>query len=115
MALYAFLAPPDPSTKEGSYSERFLPPEGQNYSRIRNGRLTELLALGSKTVAFERRKEIYDEVAELLAEELPIIPLLWVTQLDAMPENLVNYRPNPTQSGDTWNASLWWLGEEDLR
>lgn len=110
MALYAFLAPPDPSTKEGSYSERFLPPMGQNYSRIRNDRLSELLARGSGTVEFERRKEIYDEVAVILADELPIIPLLWVTQLDAMPEELHNYRPNPTQSGDTWNASRWWLG-----
>jgi peptide/nickel transport system substrate-binding protein len=109
MALYAFLTPPDPSTKEGSYSERFLPPTGQNYSRIRNARLTELLAQGSRTVEFEKRKEIYDEVAVLLAEELPIIPLLWVTQLDAMPKELRNYRPNPTQSGDTWNASEWWL------
>ena len=110
MALYAFLAPPDPSTKEGSYSERFLPPAGQNYSRIRNDRLTELLAEGSRTVEFGRRKELYDEVAVLLAGELPIIPLLWVTQLDAMPVDLRNYRPNPTQSGDTWNASEWWLG-----
>ena len=110
MALYAFLAPPDPSTKEGSYSERFLPPAGQNYSRIRNERLTGLLAEGSRTVEFEKRKELYDEVAVLLAGELPIIPLLWVTQLDAMPKELHNYRPNPTQSGDTWNASEWWLG-----
>jgi peptide/nickel transport system substrate-binding protein len=109
MALYAFLAPPDPSTKEGSYSGSFLPPTGQNYSRIRNERLTELLARGSGTVEFERRKEIYDEVAVIIADELPIIPLLWVTQLDAMPETLHNYRPNPTQSGDTWNASIWWL------
>jgi peptide/nickel transport system substrate-binding protein len=114
MALYAFLTPPDPSTKEGSYSERFLPPAGQNYSRIRNGRLTELLAMGSRTVEFDRRKEIYGEVAMLLADEIPIIPLLWVTQLDAMPKELRNYRPNPTQSGDTWNASEWWLGGERI-
>ncbi len=114
MALYAFLAPPDPSTKEGSYSERFLPPTGQNYSRIRNGRLTELLAQGSRSVDFEKRREIYGEVAMLLAEEVPIVPLLWVTQLDAMPEALRNYRPNPTQSGDTWNASEWWLGGDRI-
>ena len=109
IALYAFLTPPDPSTKEGSYSARFLPPAGQNYSRIRHERLTELLAEGSRTVGFERRKTIYDEVMKLVAEQAPIVPLLWVTQLDAMPDNLRNYKPNPTQSGDTWNASEWWL------
>jgi peptide/nickel transport system substrate-binding protein len=109
LALYAFLTPPDPSTKEGSYSSDFIPPKGQNHSRFRNARLTELLAGGSATVGFEERKKIYDEVALILAEELPVIPLLWVTQLDAMPESLENYRPNPTQSGDTWNAADWRL------
>jgi peptide/nickel transport system substrate-binding protein len=112
IALYAFLTPPDPSTKEGSYSERFLPPAGQNYSGIRDERLTELLERGSRTVRFEERKRIYDEIARIVADEVPIVPLLWVTQLDAMPERLRNYRPNPTQSGDTWNASEWWLEAE---
>ncbi|MBN2071796.1 MAG: peptide ABC transporter substrate-binding protein [Candidatus Krumholzibacteriota bacterium] len=109
MALYAFLTPPDPSTKEGSYSEAFIPPAGQNYSRIRNSRLTRLLSGGSRTVRFEQRKKIYDEVNMILLEEVPVIALLWVTQLDAMPAGLVNYRPNPTQSGDTWNASEWYF------
>ena len=62
-------------------------------------------------MSFEDRKAVYDRVAEILLEEVPIIPLLWVTQLDAMPTALRNYRPNPTQSGDTWNASRWWLDE----
>lgn len=109
LALYAFLTPPDPSNKEGSYSEDFLPPEGQNYSRIRHERLTRLLAEGSSTVAIRQRKRIYDEVARILVEEVPIIPLLWVTQLDVMPSTLRNYKPNPTQSGDTWNAGEWWF------
>ena len=112
IALYAFLTPPDPSTKEGSYSARFLPPAGQNYSRIRHKRLTGLLREGSRTVGFEPRKAIYDEVMKLVADEAPIVPLLWVTQLDAMPDGLHNYKPNPTQSGDTWNASEWWLEED---
>ncbi len=113
MALYAFLAPPDPSTKEGSYSMDFIPPAGQNFSRIKNRRLSRLLSRGSSTVQFDRRKAIYDSVAVILVRELPVIPLLWVTQLDVMPANLRNYRPNPTQSGDTWNASRWWLEQKD--
>ncbi len=109
LALYAFLTPPDPSTKEGSYSSDFFPPRGQNNSRFSHDELTRLLSKGSATVGFTERKKIYDEVARILAEELPVIPLLWVTQLDAMPAALENYRPNPTQSGDTWNAAQWRL------
>jgi peptide/nickel transport system substrate-binding protein len=111
LALYAFLAPPDPSTKEGSYSSKFIPPAGQNNSRFRHARMTELLSRGSGAVEFEERKRIYDEVARILALEVPVIPLLWVTQLDAMPVKLQRYMPNPTQSGDSWNANEWWLEE----
>jgi peptide/nickel transport system substrate-binding protein len=113
LALYAFLTPPDPSTKEGSYSIDFIPPRGQNNSRYRDRRLTELLSKGSSTIAFGERKKIYDEVQRILADELPVIPLLWVTQLDAMPADLENYRPNPTQSGDTWNAAEWRFAERE--
>jgi len=109
LALYAFLAPPDPSTKEGSYSADFIPPAGQNNSRIRNPELTALLSEGSATVDPVERRRIYDEISRILALELPVIPLLWVTQLDVMPEGLSGYRPNPTQSGDTWNAAEWRL------
>ena len=109
IALYAVLTPPDPSTKDGTYSEGFIPPKGQNFTRIRNERLSRLLADGGRTVLFADRKRIYDEAAEIVADEAPVIPLLWVTQLDVMPRALVNYRPNPTQSGDTWNANEWWL------
>lgn len=111
LALYAFMAPPDPSTKETSYSEDFIPPTGQNYSYYKNDTLTALLSKGSSTVSFEERKELYDDIMEILARELPVIPLLWITQIDAMPRSLRNYRPNPTQSGDTWNANQWWLEE----
>jgi peptide/nickel transport system substrate-binding protein len=107
LALYAFLTPPDPSTKEGSYSADFIPPKGQNNSRFRDKELTRLLSEGSSTVGFQERRKIYDRVETILASELPVIPLLWVTQLDAMPAALENYRPNPTQSGDTWNAAQW--------
>jgi ABC-type transport system substrate-binding protein len=109
MALYAILMPPDPSTKAGTYSASFLPPGGQNFTRIKNERLTRLLTEGNRTIIFADRKRIYDEAASIIAYEAPVIPLLWVTQLDCLPKALVNYRPNPTQSGDTWNANEWWL------
>jgi peptide/nickel transport system substrate-binding protein len=115
IALYAVLMPPDPSTKDGSYSADFIPPKGQNFTRIRNEQLTRLLAAGNRTVSFDERKRIYDEVTAILTEEAPVVPLLWVTQLDCMPKALENYRPNPTQSGDTWNANEWWLARETPR
>lgn len=112
VALYAALMPPDPSTKEGTYSAAFLPPRGQNFTRIRDDRLTRLLAEGSRTVDPAARKRIYDEAAVIVADEAPVIPLLWVTQIDCLPADLEGYRPNPTQSGDTWNAAEWRLRKD---
>jgi len=109
MALYAFMAPPDPSTKETSYSADFIPPDGQNYSHYRNDRLTGLLARGSASVSFREREELYHKIMKILAREMPVVPLLWITLVDVMPENLINYRPNPTQSQDTWNVAEWRL------
>ena len=57
----------------------------------------------------ERRREIYFRVSEILVEEVPVIPLFWYTSVDPCTDRLQNFRPNPTQSADTWNASTWYL------
>ena len=46
---------------------------------------------------------------DILVEEMPVIPLFWYTAMDPCTERLQNFRPNPTQSGDTWNAAQWYL------
>ncbi|UCG52195.1 MAG: peptide ABC transporter substrate-binding protein [Candidatus Latescibacterota bacterium] len=110
LALYAWLSSPEPATKEDLYSSRTVPPNGQNHSRIQHAELTELLALGSNEIDEERRIRIYHDIAEILVEEVPVIPLFWYTAVDACTGRLKNYRPNPTQSADTWNANTWYLG-----
>lgn len=113
IALYAELMPPDLSTKLGTYSADYIPPRGRNFTRIQNERLTRLLEDGSRAVDMNLIKSINSRIMEILSEEVPSIPLLWVTQIDCMPKALENYRPNPTQSGDTWNANEWrFRGEE---
>ncbi len=110
IAMYAWLSSPEPATKEALYSSKNIPPRGQNNPRINNERLTELLELGSNEVHPDRRIEIYREVSQILVDEAPAIPLFWYTSIDPCTERLRNYRPNPTQSADTWNASQWYLG-----
>ncbi len=68
-----------------------------------------MLRRGSTAVDSEERIAIYFEVAEILVEEMPVVPLFWYTSIDPCIQRLRNYRPNPTQSADTWNASQWYL------
>jgi peptide/nickel transport system substrate-binding protein len=114
IAMYAWLSSPEPATKEALYSAKNIPPRGQNHPRISHRELTELLERGSTEVSEDKRVEIYRRVSEILVEEVPVIPLFWYTSIDPCIEKLRNYRPNPTQSADTWNASTWYLLDQSL-
>jgi hypothetical protein len=35
--------------------------------------------------------------------------LFWYTAIDPVTSRLQNFRPNATQSADTWNAAQWYL------
>ncbi len=109
LALIAWIANPDPSEKTAIYSSDAIPPRGQNVTRIRNAELTRLLKAGATETDERRRIEIYRRVSEILVEEAPTIPLFWYTAIDAVTDRLKNFRPNPTQSCDTWNAVEWEL------
>jgi peptide/nickel transport system substrate-binding protein len=114
IAMYAWLSSPEPATKEALYSSENIPPRGQNHPRINNRELTELLVRGSTEVKEAKRVEIYRRVSEILVEQVPVIPLFWYTSIDPCIAELQNYRPNPTQSADTWNASTWYLLDQPL-
>ncbi len=109
LALYAWLSSPEPATKRDLYAAHNIPPEGQNNPRIKHKRLTELLDAGANEIDEERRIEIYHDVSDILVDEAPVIPLFWYTAVDVSSKRLKNYKPNPTQSADTWNASQWYV------
>jgi peptide/nickel transport system substrate-binding protein len=111
LAMYAWLSSPEPATKEDLYSSNTIPPNGQNHPRIRHADLTRLLAEGANQIDEKRRISIYHDIADILVEEAPVIPLFWYTAVDACSDRLKNYKPNPTQSSDTWNANTWYLSD----
>jgi peptide/nickel transport system substrate-binding protein len=115
LALYAWLSSPEPASKEDLYSLKTIPPRGQNHPRIRHEALTRLLEDGAHEIDESRRIAIYNEIEEILVDEVPSIPLFWYTALDACTNRLRNYRPNPTQSADTWNANAWYLADDPAR
>ncbi len=109
IAMYAWLSTPEPSRREALYSATSVPPQGQNHPRFRHGELTRLLEQGSTETDVAAREAIYQRVQEILVDEAPVIPLFWYTAVDPTTDRLQNFRPNATQSADTWNASTWYL------
>jgi peptide/nickel transport system substrate-binding protein len=109
IAMYAWLSSPAPSRREALYAATSVPPNGQNHPRFRHDELTRLLEAGSTETEPAARAAAYRRVQEILVEETPVIPLFWYTAIDPVTERLRNFRPNATQSADTWNAAEWYL------
>ena len=109
LAMYAWITSPDPNKKSLYHSTQVPPPEGQNNTRYKSAKLDALIDEGLRVLPFEQRKPIYDQIQELLATEVPMTPLVWRADIDPMTKRLVNFKPNPTQNGDTWNIWEWQL------
>jgi peptide/nickel transport system substrate-binding protein len=109
VAMYAWLSSPSPSRREALYSSNSIPPYGQNHPRFVNAELTRLLEEGSAESDPAKRDDIYRRVQQILVDQAPVIPLFWYTAVDPVTARLQNFRPNATQSADTWNASQWYL------
>ncbi len=111
VAMYAWLSAPAPSRRDALYAASSIPPHGQNHPRFANEEITRLLEQGSTEPDSTVRDSIYRRVQEILVEESPVIPLFWYTAIDPVSERLHNFRPNATQSADTWNAAQWYLAD----
>jgi peptide/nickel transport system substrate-binding protein len=109
VAMYAWLSSPDPARREALYAATSIPPHGQNHPRFVHDELTRLLEAGSTESDPGTREALYRRAQEILVEEAPVIPLFWYTAIDPATVRLRNFRPNATQSADTWNAAQWFL------
>ncbi len=111
LGMYAWITSPDPNRAQLYHSSNMPDRGGQNHPRMRNARLDELLDRGLRTLGFAERKAIYDEIQVIIATEVPMVPLVWRADIDPMTTRLKGYKPNPTQTGDTWNTEEWTLSE----
>lgn len=110
-AMYAWVAGADPDNFNLWHSKKIPMSSngytGQNYPGWRNAEVDMLVEAGVHTVDIESRKQIYYRIQELIIQECPIIPLYFRANIDVVKKNVANYRPNPTTSGNLWNAWEW--------
>ncbi|MCC6453867.1 MAG: ABC transporter substrate-binding protein [Caldilineaceae bacterium] len=84
-----------------------LYPNGFNGTRYCNDRVTELVQAGKSTVTQADREPIYQELTEIINQELPVLPL-WVDPL------ITAAADNVTLTYDQYNwddVQLWTIGE----
>ncbi len=108
----AFMAnwtmPSDPGITLFFASDR-TPPRGRNVNYYSNPLLDKLLYASDQTIEREKRRDLLLRAQEMIAEDMPELFLYNRTFLDAIPENLENFRGNPTNTGIFWNVHEWRL------
>jgi peptide/nickel transport system substrate-binding protein len=90
----------DPDIFRYAYGSGSFPPKGGNRGRYSNPRLDALLAEASASQDRMVRKMDYVEVQQILAEELPSIPLWYPNNEVVHTRRIVNVRPRPSGNFD---------------
>lgn len=103
---WAWSATPDPSITT-LFSANQIPPNGQNYYRYRNQEVTRLLEQADVTVDQQERARLIRRAQELMAEDVPLIPLYQRPEIYAYADNLEGPEVNPTLATAFWNVGEW--------
>ena len=88
-------------------------PDELNFVSYKNGEVDDLLEKGRSTFDRRERKDAYDRIQEILAEDLPYI-FLYVP--DAMPIFSARFRGiEPAPIGIGYNFIKWYVPKEEQR
>jgi peptide/nickel transport system substrate-binding protein len=82
---------------------------GQNYPGWRNTEVDNATTQGQRLVESKDRAYYYFRIQELLASEVPVVPLYIRSTISVVKDNVVNFKPNPGQNGNLWNVWEWGL------
>lgn len=92
IGLWGFYgSPPDPDT----FAKYYHPEEEILDSPYDNPEVTELLEAGRTTFDEERRREIYDEIQEIVMEDVPVGFLTRQTHVNGARSGVEGYDPHP--------------------
>ena len=102
---WAWIGSPDPAGNVPIFSC-----DGdQNYQSYCDEQVTELLAGTNSIVDPAERAAAFNEVDELLAEDVPVLPLYQKPSLFVWHDGIQGPKDNPTNQGPTWNVEDWAL------
>jgi peptide/nickel transport system substrate-binding protein len=103
---WAWLANPDP-TSTTLFAADQVPPDGQNYYRYKNEQVTSLLKESDKTIDVDKRADLMRQAQELMAQDVPFIPMYQWPVYYAFTDNLSGPQVNPSIGGPFWNIDEW--------
>ena len=88
----------DPNSYYMVFDSKKTPPHGQNRGYYSNHAMDSLVETGMRIVDPRERKEIYAQVQQLAAADLPYVSLWWVDNVAVLNRRLVGFEPYPNGS-----------------
>ena len=92
LALMKWVGVVDPDIYRIAFHSENQAPQGRNRSFYKNKKLDELLEKGFKERNKTKRKQIYDKVQSLIAEDFIVIPLWHDQEVSVVQANIENYQ-----------------------
>ncbi|MCK5075253.1 MAG: ABC transporter substrate-binding protein, partial [Calditrichia bacterium] len=81
--------------------------EGANRGYYRNSEIDRLIILAQLTHDMTMRKHYYDQVQEILQEDLPYISLWHETNTAVMKNNLMDFKVKPAAEWNSFKDVYW--------
>lgn len=88
----------EPDIYYSIYNSEQMPPKGANRNRYINEEIDELTMRGRVTLNKDGRREIYHRIQEIVADELPYIPLWYEDNVVVRRSNVRGYEIRPDAS-----------------
>ena len=104
IALMKWVGIVDPDIYRVAFHSENEAPRGRNRSFYKNDTLDELLEEGLKTRDQTKRKQIYDQIQLIIAQDFVVIPLWHDMELTVLKTNIANYQLR--QNGDFLSLPL---------
>lgn len=103
---FAWVQTPEPQITT-IYGGNQLPPDGQNYGLYDNKEVTRLLEESDRTIDEGPRADLLKQAQDLMAKDLPVLPLYQRPVTYGFSAKLQGPEVNPTQAGPFWNIGEW--------
>jgi peptide/nickel transport system substrate-binding protein len=81
--------------------------QGRNYPGFCDPRVDALLDEASRTVDETKRRALHRQIARILSEEVPMIPLYDRVDVSVTPKGFSGWRPTGLLQSVAWNAQEW--------
>jgi len=105
-----FLIGSDPDVTNRFHSKAIAAQggSGSNTWQFKNDRVDELLDQGTQIFDPEQRKVIYDEVQQIVRDELPLLPIFSENFIHGRKTGIEGFEPNGNTRTESWNAASWY-------